>query len=107
MNFMEQLSELGNVGEQEGEVILHSLNNVRSIEVIDFRDGTKLGFIKDLVIDISENRVKSIVLPSIGKGWFGRDEEIEIPWENVKKVGLEVIIVDTTNLEIFDLKNNI
>ena len=83
----------------EEEFSLHSLNAIRTMEVIDIKTGTKLGFIKDLVIDIKESKVVSILLPGMAKGWFTKDEDIEIPWSKVKKAGLEVILVDSSDMQ--------
>ena len=83
----------------ENEGLLHSLNAIRTMEVIDIKTESKLGFIKDLVIDIKESKVVSILLPGMPKGWFAKDEDIEIPWSKVKKAGVEVILVDSSEME--------
>ncbi|WP_294167104.1 YlmC/YmxH family sporulation protein [uncultured Clostridium sp.] len=87
----------------ENEFLLHSLNTLRTMEVIDIKTGTKLGFIKDFVIDTKESKVVSILLPGMAKGWFTKDEDIEIPWDKVKKAGIEVILVDSTDIETLKL----
>lgn len=87
----------------ENELLLHSLNAIRTMEVIDIKTGTKIGFIKDFVIDIKESKVISILLPGMAKGWFGKDEDIEIPWSKVKKTGVEVILVDSSDIDKLNL----
>lgn len=87
----------------ENELLLHSLNALRTMEVIDMKTGTKIGFVKDFVIDIKESKVVSILLPGLAKGWFGKEEDIEIPWNKVKKAGVEVILVDSTDIESLNL----
>ena len=79
---------------------LFSLTNLRNMEVIDINTGAKLGFIKDLKINCEEHRIVSIILPSqIFKiSLFGKNENLEIPWDNVKKIGVDVILVDGKNL---------
>lgn len=76
------------------EKSLHSLGNLRSMEIIDINTGAKLGFIKDLKIDCDESKIISIILPSHRTSWFGKNDDIEIPWENVKKIGVDVVLVD-------------
>ncbi|WP_027623335.1 YlmC/YmxH family sporulation protein [Clostridium lundense] len=71
-----------------------SINNLKTMEIIDINSGVKLGYIKDLKIDTDECKVLSIILPSQKMSWFGKDNDIEIPWEKVKKIGLDVILVD-------------
>ena len=80
----------------ESDLILHSLNAIRAMEVIDIRTGCKLGFVQDLVIDISESKIISIIIPAAGKNWFNREDDIEIQWEKVIKAGMDVILVDTS-----------
>jgi YlmC/YmxH family sporulation protein len=84
--------------ELEGD--LFSLTNLRNMEVIDINTGAKLGFIKDLKINCEEHRILSIILPSqtFKISLFGKNEDIEIPWDNVKKIGVDVILVDGKNL---------
>lgn len=102
MGFFDNLNE-ENIDSKEEEVLLHSLNALRTMEVIDIRTGTKLGYIKDLVIDIEDSKVLSILIPGTQKGWFSKEDDIEIPWNKVKKAGMEVIIIDSSEIEGFKL----
>lgn len=72
---------------------LFSINNIRTMEVIDFESGKKLGFIKDLVVDCEEYKIISLVIPEEKVSLFGKEGSIEIPWENVYKIGIDVILV--------------
>ena len=60
------------------ELELHSLNAMRSMEVIDIDTGSKMGFIKDFKIDCNTNKIISLILPGEIKSWFGKEEEIGI-----------------------------
>lgn len=102
MGFFDGLNE-ENIDNNEEDVLLHSLNALRTMEVIDIRTGTKLGYIKDLVIDIEDSKVLSILIPGTQKGWFSKEDDIEIPWNKVKKAGMEVIIIDSSEIEGFNL----
>ncbi|AZV56231.1 YlmC/YmxH family sporulation protein [Clostridium sp. AWRP] len=84
--------------ELEGD--LFSLTNLRNMEIIDINTGAKLGFIKDLKINCEDHKIMSIILPSqtFKISLFGKNEDIEIPWDNVKKIGVDVILVDGKNL---------
>lgn len=79
---------------------LFSLTNLRNMEVIDINTGIKLGFIKDLKINCKEHRIISIILPSqtVKVSFFGKNEDLEVPWDNVKKIGVDVILVDRENI---------
>ncbi|WP_459836548.1 YlmC/YmxH family sporulation protein [Clostridium carnis] len=91
----------------DNDIILHSLNALRTMEVIDIKDGAKLGFVKDFVIDIQESKVISLILPSNERGWFSKEEDIEIPWDKVKKAGIDVILVDSSDFIKSNYENNI
>ena len=73
---------------------LYSINAMRTMEVIDVNSGAKIGFIKDIKIDCEENRVLSILMPGEAQGWFSKVEDIEIPWDKIVKVGMDVLLVD-------------
>ncbi|WP_411170469.1 YlmC/YmxH family sporulation protein [Clostridium sp. MB05] len=93
--------------ETEEELLLHSLNALRTMEVIDIKTGSKMGFIKDFVIDVEESKVISIILPGANKSWFSKEEDLEIPWSKVTKAGIEVILVNGSDIDDFNLSNNI
>lgn len=88
---------------EDDDLLLHSLNALRTMEVIDIKTGSKMGYIKDFVINIEESKVISIILPGTVKGWFSKEEDLEIPWSKVKKAGVEVILVDSADIEEFNL----
>ncbi|HHW40399.1 MAG TPA: YlmC/YmxH family sporulation protein [Syntrophomonadaceae bacterium] len=67
-------------------------------EIINIFDGMRLGTIanSDLVIDPETGEIVSIILPQRSNFlnfWMDR-REVVVPWETVKKIGNEVIIVD-------------
>lgn len=76
---------------------MHSINNLKVMEVIDINTGAKIGFIKDIKIDCDEYKIESLMLPTQKNGWFGKQEMLEIPWNSVKKIGIDVILVDIDN----------
>lgn len=81
------------------------LSDLAGKEIINLYDGAKLGLVGDADLDISVNgSVEAIILTSRGgfSGFWGsrgdRDREIlVIPWQTIKKIGFEVIIIDLHN----------
>lgn len=73
---------------------MYSINNIKSMEVIDVNSGAKVGFIKDLIVDCENYKIISLLIPSQKMSWFNKNNNIEIPWENVKKIGVDVILID-------------
>jgi len=64
------------------------------MEIIDINTGTKLGYIKDFKVNCEEYKLEAIILPTQKSGWFSKNEDIELPWERIKKIGVDVILVD-------------
>ena len=82
---------------------LHSINSIKTMEIIDVNTGGKLGFVKDIKIDYERQKVVSVILPGESKGWFSKAEDVEIPWENIVKFGSDVLLVDFNGLEVSDI----
>lgn len=63
-------------------------------EIIDINEGIRLGVVSesDLVIDLSTGVVESIVIPY--RGSFFHRKELVIPWHGIRKIGVDLIIVD-------------
>lgn len=79
---------------------MYSLGRLKSMEVIEINSGIKLGFIRDFKVDCDECRIKSLLLPSQKISWFGKNEDIEIPWESIFKVGADVILINYNQLPV-------
>lgn len=64
-------------------------------DVVNVSDGKKLGNIGDIEIDIQTGKIEAIVISGSGKilGFFGKDDDIVIPWKNILKIGEDVILV--------------
>ncbi len=71
-------------------------SDFRQKEVINIADGKRLGFVYDVEIDMNKGVIESIIVPGPGKflGLFGRDTDYVIPWNSIKKVGDDIILVD-------------
>ena len=65
-------------------------------EVICIGSGQRLGFITDVQIDIPEGHICAIVVPGPGKllGVAGRHDDFIIPWDCIKKIGPDIVLVD-------------
>lgn len=74
-------------------------SELREREVVNILDGKRLGLASDLEIEAETGKIKAIIVPGPGKFlWmFGKSEEFVIPWERIKKIGVDVILVDTPN----------
>ncbi len=70
--------------------------DLREKEVINVRDGTRIGFISDLEVNLDKGIIEAIVLPGPGRilGLFGKNQDYVIKWQNIVRIGSDVILVD-------------
>ena len=75
---------------------MHKSSDIRQKEVINIRDGKRLGVIIDMEFDLQAGRITAIVVPGPNRwmGFFKGGQDIVIPWERIKKIGDDVILVD-------------
>ena len=76
-----------------------SMTNLTNKQVINVRNGKIIGFVSDFIFDQCKGCLKAIILPGEG-GFFGfkKCNDIIIPWENICKIGEDVILVDIDTL---------
>ena len=72
------------------------LCELREKEVINLCTCKRLGHVEDLVFDLCEGCLEAIVVPEHVKfcGIFGSDCEYVIPFDCVKKIGSDIIMVE-------------
>lgn len=65
-------------------------------EVINITDGKRLGFVYDVEIDLETGRIGSIIIPGGYRffGLFGKGEEYVVTFEQIKKIGDDIILVE-------------
>ncbi len=68
----------------------------RKKEVINVKDGKRLGYVQDVTADLKTGTITSIIVPGDSKflGLFSTGNEISIPWEAIKCISDEIILVD-------------
>jgi YlmC/YmxH family sporulation protein len=80
---------------REGGEEMVKISEFQLKDVVNVADGKKLGNIGDLEINTTTGKIESIIISSGTKmfGFFGREEEVQIPWRNIVKIGTDVILV--------------
>ena len=70
--------------------------DLRYRDVINIKDGCRLGCVNDIEIDTCTARVLCIVIYGRLKlfGLLGREDDIIIPWENIDIIGDDTILVN-------------
>lgn len=76
-----------------------NLSDIREKEVINVRNGEKIGYIYDFEIDLERGRVVAFILPGPGRVFsiFGKNNDYKIGWKNIVKIGKDAILV---NIEV-------
>ncbi len=71
------------------------ISDLASLEVINLEDGRVMGLIDDLEIDLDRGRITSVVIPAPSGFWsfLSGGREHVIGWENIVKIGEEVILI--------------
>lgn len=79
------------------DVIL--LSQLRQMEVIDISEGKRLGFIGDIIFNEDFTKIESLVIPSQNGllSIFKKKDEIHIKWNQIRTIGVDIILVDTSN----------
>ena len=74
------------------------LNDLVGKEMVNIFDGMRMGTVgeSDMLVDSATGRIVSIILPNRGNvlNFWADRQKLVIPWEAVKKIGREVIVVD-------------
>lgn len=74
----------------------YTFSELKNKEVIHVGDGERLGFVSDIEIDTVTGRVLSISVPGNYRilGLIGKEPDRRIPWEHIKKIGDDLVIVE-------------
>ena len=73
-----------------------TLSELRTKEVIDVQDGRRLGKVMDLEFSVEDSRITALVVPSetsFLQSLRGEKCGLVIPWEDVRSIGDDVILV--------------
>ena len=74
------------------------LSDLQSKDIVNIKDGKKIGNIIDVTID-SNGFMTSLLVQrtKFNINVFRSNNEEEIKWNQIKKIGADVILVDMTN----------
>ncbi|GAK04624.1 hypothetical protein JCM19037_3063 [Geomicrobium sp. JCM 19037] len=71
------------------------ITDLQSKEVVNVQTGKRLGMLGDVDINLSTGMIESLIISNSGRmlGMFGKDDEMVIPWNQIAKIGTDVILV--------------
>ena len=76
------------------------IDDMRHKEVINVKDGMRLGNVCDLEIDTTNARVTAIIIYGRLR-WFGllgREDDVVIRWQDIQVIGDDTILVNYSSL---------
>ena len=74
-----------------------TLTELKKKDVVQMKTGAKLGRADDLKFDGEEGRLEGLILFGRAKlfGLLGRQPDLFVPWEEIARLGQDVILVNT------------
>lgn len=70
------------------------LSDLQDKDIVNVEDGKKIGKIIDVVIDEQGNMKALIVQRTKMLNMFSNASEMEVKWNQIKKIGTDVILVN-------------
>lgn len=76
------------------------MGQLRLKEVISIGDGSRFGYVGDLEVELDSGQVRALVIPGRLRlfGLLGREADVVIPWESVRRFGEDTILVDGVSI---------
>ena len=71
------------------------LSDLQGKDVVDYQDGKKIGNIIDIVID-NDGHIIDLIVEKKRFFFFFSTSDIEIKWQQILKIGEDVILVNLT-----------
>ncbi len=77
--------------------MLCRIDELKNKQVVCVKDGGVLGYVSDIELDTENGSLTSIIIFGRFKvfGLLGKEEDIVIPWNDIKVIGNETILVNT------------
>lgn len=88
--------------------LICSLSDLRNKEVINIRNGARLGYVDDLEINTEDSTVIAMVVYGRPRcfGLFGRDDDIVIRCKDIELIGEDTILVVMDNIAAITKSNS-
>jgi YlmC/YmxH family sporulation protein len=76
------------------------LSDLKSKEVINVETGRRMGFVCDIEFSLENGKFTALIVPGQRKFrlFFSKPEDIYLKWENIVKIGDDIILVNFKEL---------
>ena len=79
------------------------ISDIMEKEIINVKNGKKLGFITDIDLDVENGKVSSFSITGSSGNFFSRGAEIDtVFWRDILRIGCDTIIVSIGSNLNFD-----
>lgn len=84
------------------------MGQLRLKEVISIGDGCRFGYVGDLELELDSGQVSALIIPGRLRlfGLLGREEDVVIPWQSVRRFGEDTILVDGISVPVNRRRKN-
>ncbi len=74
---------------------MYRAGELRQKEVINVADASRLGFVSDVEVSLAAGAIEAVIVPGKSRFFtFGKGKDLVIPWEKIKRIGEDIILVD-------------
>ena len=72
------------------------MGELRCKEVINVVDGTRYGYVGDIIMDLDSGQLQALIVPGRLRllGLLGREPERIFPWPSVRRFGEDIVLVE-------------
>lgn len=79
-----------------------TLAELRNKEIINIKNGARLGYIDDLEFDTETSEVKSFIVYGRSRffGLFGKDDDIVITCGDIEIIGVDTVLIAVDEAEL-------
>jgi len=73
-----------------------TVSDLRYKEMINLHNGHRLGYVADVLMSLEDGKISALIVPGQARffGLFGREEDMIVPWDNITKIGEDIILID-------------
>ena len=79
-----------------------TLSEMRNKEIINVRNGARLGYVDDIEFDTETSAVKSFIVYGRTRffGFLGREDDLVITCDEIEIVGVDTILISVDNTKL-------